>query len=355
MTAHQRTSASAHHSITGNRSCLALPANLPTVLMSAPNDQSTQSFSSATSTRSGAKVLDCLVVGAGPAGSICAMYLARFRRTLRLLDAGSSRALRIPVSHNQPAFPHGITGPELLRRMHQQVQQLGVDITQARVNKLLRDDQGLFCAETDTEQIHARNVVLATGAIDIEPDLPSLRQAIRNGQVRHCPICDAYEVIDQRVAVVGSGAHLVKEAMFLRHYTPHLTAFSLGRDIALDQKSRDRLSDAGIHFIEEPVAEVLPENGNSIRLCAADGSQHHFDTLYAAMGSAVRSELATTIGAELDKNGNLVVNYRRFETSIPGLFAAGDVVSGLSQISVGAGQAAVVSTTIHHRLSRTFS
>ncbi|MDB5796357.1 MAG: hypothetical protein JWP36_259 [Paucimonas sp.] len=297
-------------------------------------------------------VIDCLVIGAGPAGLISALYLARFRRKIRLVDAGSSRALRIPVSHNFPAFPDGIPGPELLARMREQVRRHGVEIEQARVQKLLRDEDGLFRADLDHEQIVARYVVLATGAQDIEPALPALRQAIREGYVRHCPICDGYEVIDQDVGVAGSGEHLVKEALFLRNFTDRLTAFSLNRDIALDQHQVQRLQQAGIRVIAEPVADLSVEDGQVRAVRGADGREYRFDTLYVAMGAAVRCELAAHLGAELDNGGCLVVDCKRFQTSIPGLFAAGDVVSGLSQISVAAGQAAVVATAIHHALTR---
>jgi thioredoxin reductase (NADPH) len=170
--------------------------------------------------------------------------------------------------------------------------------------------------------------------------------------VRHCPICDGYEVIDCDVGVAGSGAHLVKEAMFIRNFTDRLTAFSLNREIALDEKQLARLQQAGIRVVHEPVMEVVVENDRVKAVRAEDGREYRFDTLYVAMGANVRSELATHLGAELDSKGNLMVDHRRFETSIPGLFAAGDVVSGLSQMAVAAGQAAVVATAIHHALAR---
>ncbi len=294
--------------------------------------------------------LDCLVIGAGPAGLVTALYLARYRRRLRLVDAGQSRALRIPVSHNLPGFPDGLPGPDLLARLRQQARQHGVDVEPGRINKLLRREDGMFTATTDDETIVARTVVLATGAQDIEPALPSLRDAIRQGALRHCPICDGYEVIGQDIGVVGSGSHLVKEALFLRTYTPHLSVFSLHRDIAIPDEQRQQLQHAGITVIDEPVVELVVRDKQVVAVRGFDGKEYRFDSLYAALGATVRSELAAHLGAERDARGNLVVDHRRFETSVPGLFAAGDVVSGLSQITVAAGQAAVVSTTIHHRL-----
>lgn len=299
----------------------------------------------------GGGALDCLVIGAGPAGLVAALYLARFRRRVRVIDAGNSRALRIPVSHNLPGFPDGLPGPELIARLRLQVAQHGVHVEPGCVKQLLRHDDGLFNAATDDEVIVARTVILATGAQDIEPALPWLREAIGQGLLRHCPICDGYEVIDQQVGVVGSGSHLVREALFLRTYTPHLSVFSLHRDVAIPPDQRQRLRQAGIAVIDEPIAELVVQHGQAVALRGIDGKAYRFDAVYAAMGATVRSELAVEPGAQRDASGNLVVDQRRFETSVPGLFAAGDVVAGLSQVTVAAGQAAVIATAIHHRLT----
>lgn len=144
----------------------------------------------------------------------------------------------------------------------------------------------------------------------------------------------------------------MKEALFIRHFTDRLTAFSLNREIGLDERQRRALRKAGVKVVEEAMGQLLLEDGQVKALCGQDGRQYRFDTLYVAMGANVRSELATHLGAALDRQGNLTVDPRRFETSIPGLFAVGDVVRGLSQMVVGAGQAAVVATAIHHALTR---
>src|SRR5690606_4294701 len=153
---------------------------------------------------------------------------------------------------------------------------------------------------------------------DVEPSLPALRDAIREGYVRHCPICDAFEVTDRNVGVVGSGDHLAREALFLRTYTSRLTVFSLNRELAMPAQQRNALHQAGIKIVEHPGAELLVEDGQVCAVRGSDGSEYRFDALYAALGATVRSELATHLGAVLDADGHLVVDHRRFETSIPG-------------------------------------
>jgi thioredoxin reductase (NADPH) len=298
--------------------------------------------------------VDCLIIGAGPAGLITATYLARFRRSVKLIDAGSSRASLIPLSHNYPGFPDGISGDEILMRLRAQAQRHGVEITSGVVDRLSRQDDGSFIGNYGADSIQAATVALATGVIDIEPELPKLTDAIRQGYVRHCPICDGYEVIDQKVAMIGHGKHLLKEALFIRHYTDDLTLFSLGRPIELTDAQRKRLFDQGIRIIEDPIAEVFIEGRKISALRGIDDQVHRFDTLYSALGTKVRSELARDLDVDCDECGDLLVDLKRLQTSVPGLYAVGDVVNGLSQISVAAGHAAVAATAIHHKLSKDF-
>lgn len=118
--------------------------------------------------------LDCLVIGAGPAGLIAALYLARFRRHVALVDAGHSRAELIPTTHNCPGFPQGISGRELLQRLKEQTFQYNVPIHRGRVTELTRD--GLFTARIDNEHHRARTVLLTTGVVDRSPDLATQEQ-----------------------------------------------------------------------------------------------------------------------------------------------------------------------------------
>ncbi|HJW57394.1 MAG TPA: NAD(P)/FAD-dependent oxidoreductase, partial [Burkholderiaceae bacterium] len=188
-----------------------------------------------------ADMLDCLIVGAGPGGLAAAIYLARFRRKIRVIDAGNSRASLIPVSHNYPGFPGGISGNELLQRLRQQALIYCSDIRSGKVQDIRRIGNEGFAVQTDSGTCHAKKVILATGVVDIEPDLPNQKDAIRQGYVRHCPICDGYEVIDRKVAVIGHGKEGIREALFLRQFTADLTLLTLGKEMALTDDERQLL------------------------------------------------------------------------------------------------------------------
>ncbi|TPN76798.1 NAD(P)/FAD-dependent oxidoreductase, partial [Mesorhizobium sp. B1-1-5] len=152
---------------------------------------------------------ECLVIGGGPAGLTAATYLGRFRRRIVLVDAGQSRAKWIPVTHNCPGFPDGIAGVELLDRLRQQALLSGVDLVDDTIHDIKRG--GTDFIATASVPIRARAVLMATGIVDTLPDTPDAADMIKAGTLRLCPICDAYEVIDGRVAVMGPADHAMKK------------------------------------------------------------------------------------------------------------------------------------------------
>lgn len=293
--------------------------------------------------------LDTLIVGGGPAGLTAAIYLARYRRRFLVIDAGAPRAAWIPLSHNHSGFPDGVTGTELLARMRAQAKRYGAPVERGCVAALQARD-GLFVARTEAgDTVTARTAVMATGVIDVEPVLPDLYQAVQRGLIRHCPICDGFEVIGQRIGVIGHGAEGVGEALWMRTYTDDITLLTLGAPLGLSGEDRRRLAAQGIRAVEEPVAEVHAEAGRIAALTTAAGERLAFDTLYSALGAVPRIDPAKPVGASLGGSGRFAVD-AHCRTDVAGLFAIGDVVEGLNQISVAMGHAAVAATTIHRML-----
>jgi thioredoxin reductase (NADPH) len=288
------------------------------------------------------------VVGAGPAGLAAAIYLARFRRTFCVVDAGGSRAAWIPRTHNHPGFPGGIGGKALLGRMRRQAEAYGADVRNGRVESLKAMNGGFRLSISDGP-VSARKVILATGVIDNEPDIAGVEDAIRRGLVRVCPICDGYEVIGKAVGVIGRGAHGAREARFLTTYSDDVSLIHIGRRGDLSAPERRRLSVAGVRLIETAIDRVVLERRRIAALCFAGGEPRTFDALYSALGVTPRTSLAVEAGAELDQTGRLIVGEHQ-ETSVSGLYAAGDVVRGLNQISVAQGEGAIAATDVHNTL-----
>jgi thioredoxin reductase (NADPH) len=297
--------------------------------------------------------LDCLVVGGGPAGLTAALYLARFKRRIQVIDAGAPRAAWIPASHNIPFFADGIAGPEIIARQQENLGHYGTMLNHGRVTAMRKCSDGFTATVEDNTGslriVTARRVILATGAIDVEPDLPDLPNAVQRGLVRYCPICDGYEARNRKIAVLGRGAHGLGEAMFIaRTYSNDVTLLTLGQLLNLDPGQRQEAERRRIKIVEMPITALDIQSDRIVAVRTGDGQEHRFDVLYSALGLKYRTDLAVPLGAECDPQGALIVDDHS-QTSVKGFYAAGDIVRGLDQIVVGMSHAAVAATHIHNR------
>jgi thioredoxin reductase (NADPH) len=274
-------------------------------------------------------MLDCLIVGGGPAGLTAAIYLARFRRHALLIDAGHSRAELIPATHNYPGFM-SINGPELLKRLRHQAEEQGARLLSGEVRSVTRRNDA-FVAETTQGAFSARTLILATGLIDGAPPIEGFDDGYA-GPVRYCPICDGFEALDKRVGVLGEAEAAFRKAVFMRTYSKNVTMFPIGDAGA---EVRQSLADAGIRLGGAPSRIVRDQQ--RVTVTTQDGHQQELDVLYPALG------------ASCDPLGMIQVDSHQ-RAGVAGLYAAGDVVTDLHQISVATAHAAVAATHIHNSL-----
>jgi thioredoxin reductase (NADPH) len=167
-------------------------------------------------------------------------------------------------------------------------------------------------------------VILATGVVDVLPDIDGCEQAIARGVIRLCPICDAYETLGKRVAVYGAADDAKRHARYLRTFSGDVTALGIAEVQGLE-----------IH-----------ERG--VRAMTADGSAD-YDVLYPVLGTRPNSQLARRLGAKCDDRGYIVTDAHQ-RTTVPGLYAIGDVAQDVDQIAVATGHAAIAATAIHNEL-----
>ncbi len=291
--------------------------------------------------------VDCVIVGGGPAGLTAALYLARFRRRCLLLDGGASRASYIPTSHNYPGFPPGIAGVDLLARLREQARAYGARLDEGWVDSIEHHPAG-FAVRHGQDLTLARRVIIASGIEDELPDMPDVHDAIRDGIVRLCAICDGYEVNGENVAVYGEAENAISHAVFLRTFTDQVTVIVHGQPHACDQAIA--VADHyGIRVVSDHVEAMRLTPDERVEVTTRGGERIVFDLVYPSLGSRSRSTLAAQLGARCDDDGALLVDDHQ-RTSVNGLFAIGDVVKGLKQISVATGQAAIASTALHNSL-----
>jgi thioredoxin reductase (NADPH) len=287
-----------------------------------------------------------------------AIYLARFRRTVTIVDNGFSRASLIPASHNCPGFPEGVSGTQLLHLLRKQAEHFDVSVEAGEVTALKRAGDAFEAATSGSAEsngispaVRAATVLLATGTADRIRNIPDWITGVKRGLIRLCPVCDAYEAKDQRIAVLSSSAQRgTSHALFLRSYTPNLTLIL--SEAMLEEAERRKLRRANIDVIEDIPRNIRVIGQARPTITLSDGKELCFDVIYPMLGESPRSALATQLGARCNKEGKLIVD-RHQRTTVPALYAAGDVVDELNQISVAVGHAALAATDIHNRLDRT--
>jgi thioredoxin reductase (NADPH) len=143
----------------------------------------------------------------------------------------------------------------------------------------------------------------------------------------------------------------IAHVLFMMQFTPHITILACDADQRPTDEERKRLEDAGALVLDERVAQIRKTPQGTAAVQTESGCELEFDAVYPILGIRARSELASRLGAKCSDEGELIVDVHQ-RTSVPGLFAVGDVVSALNQISVAVGQAAIATSAIHRDLLR---
>ena len=293
---------------------------------------------------------ECIIIGAGPAGLTAALYMARFRRKVLVLHDGSARALRIPKTHNAPGFPDGVTGPDLIARMSEHATGFGAEVAEAEIVSAQQNGDLFELLSGDGRSWQARSLILATGVAhnEIKIDTGGHQAAIAAGILRYCPVCDGYEHIDTAIGVIGCDSQGAAEALFLRRFSSDVTLVPLNF-AELDKGELAAMREVGITVVEHPVArlDALPHRMDVY--LEGNAQPLSFDVVYPALGVTPRTELAAALGLSFCPSGELEMS-APFGTRVEGLYAAGDVVEGLDQISVAMGHGAVAATKAHNWL-----
>lgn len=297
--------------------------------------------------------IDCVVIGGGPAGLTAAIYLARYRRSVTVVDRGGSRAALIPLSRNYPGFPEGIAGAALLERMREQARRYGAAIVEGEALAIERRVSDWYVEGPDIALL-ARTVLFATGVENVVPEGVAdavLGAALTRGQLRYCPICDGFEAgepdAQARIGVVGAKSRGVAEALFLRTFSSAVTLFT-SEACELHEKDRADLAKAGVAWDPRPIARYAFEE-EAVTLHFAGGAAAQVDTLYPALGSRPNIALMDQLDLRTDPERCIVTDAHQ-RLGLRGLYAAGDVVAALDQISVAASHGAVAATAIHNDL-----
>jgi thioredoxin reductase len=293
---------------------------------------------------------DVLVVGGGPAGLSAALNLGRARSRVLVIDADRPRNAATLRSHGF-LTRDGIAPHELRRLAREELAAYpNVEVrSRVRVVSLRRTDAG-FTAEIGRREpsgtATASAVLLATGLRETLPEVPNLR-GYYGISLFSCAACDAWELQDRRLALIGESADLADRARLIARWTESLTVFTNGADVVTATEETE-LAAAGVAVQRHPIVELVGERGRIEAVHLSDGTSIAID------GGFVRPEWETELSfldgirPAVDDAGNLLTD-RSGRTDVPGLYAAGDAATpGPQQLIVAAGAGARVAAVIVH-------
>jgi len=300
------------------------------------------------------RLYDCIVVGAGPAGLSASLFLARYRRRILTFHHNSPRN---EYAHNVHGFlgHDGISPAELLARGRDEVTSYGGLIVQGcvtRIEQLSNDHFRVYAGDGDegSRTFDARRVLLATGLRDLTPDCPGFRE-FYGASVHHCPDCDGYEYTEKRIAVLGSGTNTVGFALGLLTWTNKITVITENKD-GLSQDDRAKLAAFDLDVRDESIKALDGDvkSKKLHRVIFSTGDALECDALFFNLGTEPASNLHEMLGCKLDEDCGLVWVDETRQTSIPGVYAAGDITPHSQLAVVAAAEGAMAAIHIHDSL-----
>jgi thioredoxin reductase len=274
---------------------------------------------------------DAVVVGGGPAGLAAALWLARYRRRVRVFDAQDPR--------NAPTWGvHGYLGltdppPFELRRVgREQAIAAGAEFEAAMVEKIEGEEGDFRVTLSSGSTVRARRVMLCTGLKDIIPEIPGLLD-FYGRSIWHCPDCDGPSAADKRIGVIGWGRSIAAFCMYMLTWTDRITLLTHGHPPDLPEKSQAALDRFGIPVRTEVIDSIEGEvdMGCMTHVVFHGGETLELDHVFFHIACGPGSTLAADLGCEVEEDqmmeGILKVD-ANFQTSTPGIYAAGDIVPG---------------------------
>lgn len=291
-------------------------------------------------------VYDCAIIGGGPAGLTCAIFMARYRRRTLLVDSGKPRNYASQGVHGFLGH-HGILPAELNRKGREEAAAAGAEICEAIATKIEKLGD-VFEVTTNVATIRARRVVLAYGVRDILPDIPGIEEYYGKS-IHHCPDCDGYEVSDRRVGVIGWGKRVVGFTLKMLRWTCDLTIFTHGNEREFEPEQTSKLLAENITIMEEKIVKLIGTDGVLRAIELENGKRIELDALFFTIGVERSCTLGDDIGCETYNKVNFKVDEYK-QTTVEGVYAIGDLVPGSQLAITSAADGAIAAIAINKSL-----
>lgn len=303
---------------------------------------------------------DVIMIGAGPSALAAAVYTTREDIGTVLLEKGVVGGLAAITDQvdNYPGFEEGITGLELAEKLEKQAERFGADIRYGEVSEIVThtEDHTVLVKTIDDTTYKAKAVLLATGSDYKKIGVPGEEEYYGRG-VHYCATCDGAFYRDKKLVVVGGGNSAVQEALFLTRFTTHIDLLVRSSIKASEvlQHELQKFVDEGkitVH-LNTTTDEIIGEDNKVVKVTATkDGKAVAFETdgVFVFVGLLPNTAFLKSSEVKLDEIGFILTD-QNLMTSIPGVFASGDVRSGATmQIASAVGEGATAALKIREYL-----
>lgn len=292
---------------------------------------------------------DVVIAGGGPAGLAAALTLGRSRKRVLLCDAGPRRNAAAVLLHNF-VTRDGITPAEFRRIGRQQLEPYAtVETREARIEEV-RGTRGSFDVRLSTGSVKARRILLCTGMVDELPEIEGLG-SLWGKSIFICPYCHAWEVQNRRFAYLATSLEKIDFALLLRGWTSDVIVLTRGR-LNVPDDVRARLKAGGVQVDDRPIARLVPASDGleMERIEFTDGSSIERDVLFLHPPQH-QIEIVTSLGLALDAAGYVQLDPVTSETSVPGVYAAGDLLAPMQGALIAAASGTLTAGVLNHALT----
>ena len=287
---------------------------------------------------------DVVVIGGSAAGLSAALVLSRARRKVLVVDSGSPR--NAPAAHMHGFLSRdGMPPGALLDIGRDEVRGYGGEVRSGAVTELVPcGPSGFRVLLSDGQRVSARRLLVATGLRDELPDIPGLRDRWAR-DVLHCPYCHGYEVRDKRLGVLGdSRPETVHYAQIIRQWADDVVLFAPAD--TLTDVQRSQLASRAIAIVEGTVSRVLVQDNQLCGVAMDDGRTIRREALFVPPRFVPNNDLLVDLGCDIDEDG-WVATGASGQTSLPGVWAAGNVANPRAQVITAAGEGSAAGIAIN--------
>jgi thioredoxin reductase (NADPH) len=299
-------------------------------------------------------IVDSVIIGGGPSGITAAIYLARFNRSVLVIDKSDGRSMYPQLNENYLGFPEGVHARDLRIRGTKQAKKFGASFLSEEVIDIVKRKE-LFHVTTKDSTYIGKTVIFATGVIDILPDIPEIKSFIGKS-LFWCITCDGYKTKGKKVVLVGQDDEAVTTCLQFLNFTHDLT-FVLNcswNECSITKKKKTDLEKYRIKSYEGKLLAFKGKNGYVQKIVTDRGDEISAEYVFNQLGSEPVSDLAKSLGIKVDRKG-FILSDEEQRTNIPHIYAAGDVTKLFAhQVVTAAHEGATAAQTANYDLYEPF-